>query len=1388
MRRLNIKFLAGLVILISLVGGGAFVLHRVQVRRTAQALLKHVAEAEKAGKFEEAKDELQRYLALKPQDTEARAHYAMLLAQVAMSPTAQEQAILALEDVLRRDPKRPELRRRLVSLEMDAGRFADAQKHLDILIKTTPVDGALENLLGGCYEGNGAFDKAVAAYEKACKSAPQPQDAFERLALLLRQRLNDPARADKTMDALVAAHRDSYAAFLSRARYRRRYQLPDAETDLEQARKLAPDAVDVLLDVARVTWEKKGLEGARPIVVHGLERHPSDPRLIEALADLELRSGHTAEAVVTLKQGLEKNPTNNDLRWALVHLLVQRGDTTGITEHIDRLRAAGSPSPPLEYLAATLQFNKGQWNDARSRLEHLQPALKPWPELKTRAYVVLARCFGAVGEFDQQHAAFRAAVNLDPLWVPARLGLASSLAALGKVDQAIEEYQRLKSQIAEVRLPLAQLLVLRNLQLPEAQRRWDDVDALLAQTAPDDLEPMVLRAEILVDKGDFDGAQALLKKAAKQHPKQPEPWLAQVALARRRDRLDEAFALLDQARKTVGDGVALRLETARCATSRNDARTVALLKEQMRDLDTFSVAEQQQLFQGLIGHFERVGAHQEAEDTCRQWAERAPRDLNPRIFLFNLARQRGDDSTMTRLVGEVKQIEGDDGTYWRYCEARRLSRSSDRSDQAARNSAREFLTELSAQRPGWAPIPLALAELDEQSGARELAIKNYQRAIDLGERSVPIVQRTAQLLFASRRYDEADRVLKLLPQSEPLSGNLQRLATGIALQTQNPQRALDLAHQAVTDHPKDFREYVWLGQVLTVTGQLAEAETTLRKAVKLAPKEPDAWIALIRHLVSRNRKQQAETALREAEKALPEDQAALALAQCLEGLGHAEQAFAYYAKALAAKPTDSAVQRAFIMALIRAGRFPDAESHLQTFSAQKNKSADDAAWVRRTLALVLVQIDYKHAQEALSLLGPADETPDDFRLRTRVLAAQRTKQARAEAIQTLEELGKRESLEADDRFLLAQLLELSGQWPKARDQWQSALAMQPKNPLYLAEFATALRRHGQTDDASVLVAQLEKIEPNAPRMIVLKVRLLKADGRSDQAVAALNAYVERTKIASEPIAALWEELGRFEEAEAVWRQVLSAPGRAERTLAFAEYLGRRNKPDQALEQTERAWATCAADAVARTCVAILDATQLREAQLQRAAAQIESAGAKHPDDSGLVITLAIVRERQGRFGDAERLYRRALERDKGNVIALNNLAWLIALQEGQGGNALALVNRAIEQVGPNAELLDTRGIIALTMGQTNRALADFHEAIATRPSAPLYFHEAQAQLSSGHPAEAVRAFAEMKKRLDRAQQWQIDQEERTRVAAGKPAWLPGLEELAQGKGIKVGKN
>jgi tetratricopeptide (TPR) repeat protein len=128
---------------------------------------------------------------------------------------------------------------------------------------------------------------------------------------------------------------------------------------------------------------------------------------------------------------------------------------------------------------------------------------------------------------------------------------------------------------------------------------------------------------------------------------------------------------------------------------------------------------------------------------------------------------------------------------------------------------------------------------------------------------------------------------------------------------------------------------------------------------------------------------------------------------------------------------------------------------------------------------------------------------------------------------------------------------------------------------------------------------------------------------------------------------------------------------------------------------------------------------------------------KEPKDVPLRLQLAALMEMQGKYEEVEKLCRAVLKDDANNLVALNNLAWLLAHRADQAAEAITLVNRAVEIYGPRVELLDTRAVAHLSQGNLPPALKDLERVVNEAPTPMRLFHLSRAHERSKNTATAL---------------------------------------------------
>ncbi len=224
-------------------------------------------------------------------------------------------------------------------------------------------------------------------------------------------------------------------------------------------------------------------------------------------------------------------------------------------------------------------------------------------------------------------------------------------------------------------------------------------------------------------------------------------------------------------------------------------------------------------------------------------------------------------------------------------------------------------------------------------------------------------------------------------------------------------------------------------------------------------------------------------------------------------------------------------------------------------------------------------------------------------------------------------------------------------------------------------------------------------------------------------------------------AVLFDRFGLVKEAEQAYRaDVARKPIEAARVLALIEFLARHDRPREALDLCEPEVGTWRPEAVAQASLAIYKAKSVTEPQRRKVEAWVQEMLQQQPDNVVLNTKLADLRTLQGNYTESEAIYRRSLGANRDNVEALNNLAWQLALREDTPGEALKLVDRALDVAGPNPTLLNTRAVILMQLSQGDLAIKALREAVRSQPDKPTYyFHLARAYQMTKSPSDAREA-------------------------------------------------
>lgn len=1413
MQRLNLKLViwlgaAGLIAVVAM-----FFLHQFQMTRTAFVLKSQAEEKVEEGDKEAAIGLYGQYLEYRPDDSEAAVTRAYLMADLAEQDIESgrkhaQNALALLEDAQRNDPSNEKIRRRLIDFALYAGHPTVSIAHINALLAKTPDDPELLAKLGACLSRTGANQDGVSKLREAINKGAHDVDTYYELAVTLRNRLENDAEADKVIEEMVDANKESAKAYLRRAQWLREVRRALSETeakrrvdqvnaDTKKSLELDPENADCLHAAAQLALSLGQLEKVKELMNKGHALHPKDERMVQMLVEVAIRENKLDE----VDKLVESMPDSAQLKLLQFEVKAQNLEKDQAREIVDKLEAQRTiDSRTIDYMRARLLILDGKWLEASREFERLRASM---PGLKTQIDLILGRCYEILRQTDKQLAAYKRAVGEAPGSLDANIGLGRALQAVGQNAEALNVFQQIKGKIGTegfaklvmARNALLSLLIEQNVRLPKDKRNWAEVDELMAaakKATPDSKDLALMDAKILEQKGDVAKARDVIQEELAKDGKNITPWMSLISLAFDEGGAAGGLKAIDEAQTALGDLYELRAMRVSCAAQLPPEEAKKILAETLTWIDSQKslTAEQIRSLRQLIGAtYFRMREFGPARKVWQSIADTNKDDQQALLVLFDIGINELDDAKVVEAVTAIKRLLGADSAEAKYVDVRRniaLMRAKKVDDVPAMlKDARRKIREATDLRPTWNALPRVEAEIDMYEGRPDEAILNLQKALDFGATDFTVVRQLAELLTIRGRVTEATDVLKRAQDRAPndeASETMELIDVSKAISDNNIAKAIEILSAAHARDPDDIRKTVWLGQILSKAARYDEAEALFREAIEKNPDFPTTWQELVTLLRDQRRESDAREVIKQALEKIEKPQNELIAGQCCEILGDLEAAEQHTKNARDQNPSDLGLARALAMYYARQKDFEKVRAELDRMLAFKPANSADReqiAWANREVAIMIAgRGTYSDLKAALNRLNEKDV--NDKATMAALLANRPEAESRKKAVRLLEEVRAGAPLTFESRLVLARLYDLTGDWGKCKDELFALVASAKNEPKYLAVLVEMLIDHNELTDAQQWMTQLDIAAPGAPMAAAIKAKLLVKQGKPEEAIAALRELLPRPMPKEMlptllQVAQLLESLKLNEAAEPMYREysVLNPQG----ALELAGFLGRHGSLQDALDMCEASMDSLPTENVLRASIQILrDKQGIATADdFGRVGKWITSASAKKPKSMLFKLIYAELLDLQQNYPDLEEHYKALLQNPdvvgQQRAIVLNNLAFLLAVQN-RAGESQKLIDEAIQIFGPTSDLLDTRALVEMSNKQAKQAIADLDLATVDHPTGLKYFHLAQAHLLNKDSQAATEA---MKKALDT---YKLDRKELA------PAEQPKFDALLAELGLK----
>jgi tetratricopeptide (TPR) repeat protein len=258
--------------------------------------------------------------------------------------------------------------------------------------------------------------------------------------------------------------------------------------------------------------------------------------------------------------------------------------------------------------------------------------------------------------------------------------------------------------------------------------------------------------------------------------------------------------------------------------------------------------------------------------------------------------------------------------------------------------------------------------------------------------------------------------------------------------------------------------------------------------------------------------------------------------------------------------------------------------------------------------------------------------------------------------------------------------------------------------------AALLLAENKQKEAEAAFRKVYDMNPANPRGLLGLTEVYMAQGKADQAMAALQA------------------------------EVAKAPSRLDLRVALADTAARTGRFDMAIQNYRQVADSMDKDARQRADVMLrMGEAYRRKGDLQNAIASLEKAREAYPESIVVLSNLALVLDQANRWDEARKVYEVALKLDPNNAIALNNLAYLEAEHGGDLNQAQTFAQRAKQFLPNRPEVSDTLGWIYLKRNLPDNAADIFTELVRANPhSSTFRYHLGQAYQQRGDKPGAVR--------------------------------------------------
>ncbi|KPJ92841.1 MAG: hypothetical protein AMJ53_08580, partial [Gammaproteobacteria bacterium SG8_11] len=854
-------------------------------------------------------------------------------------------------------------------------------------LQVNPDNGAARALLGQIYVKVGDGESAEKELDRALKLGLNSDDVKLHLARakLLQgkfQEVIDENRNEQNSELLVEVA-DAYLSLGDRE---------NAGVYLAKASASQPDTISAKLIKAKLTMMQGDYDTANATLQEILNSAPDYPEAWRYLGMLAMQQTRFSDAENAFQKviELEKSDMVSTLAiqsWlGLIQSQLAQKELEKAEQNIQKLKQKSPAHPGVDYLAALLAFEKGDFETARDDLLRV--------------------------------------INKMPDYLPGILLLGTSQYALGNYEQADVYLSRYVNQVPS-HLHARKLLAATRIKQKRSQEALELLEAA-EESAPDDAQLIAMIAQASVTGGDIVKGTEYLKKAAEASPDDPSIRAELARALMGQGAFDQAIKELEAIADQYSKPRDAMLVSAHLR--KKDYEAARKLAKQLTQSDPGPDTET------LLGGVELISG---AREKARSHFEKAlTYDKNYQPALLNLGKMNLEDGNLgearqnfdTVLVKQPNNLQAIFGLAQiadRQGDKQKALAYIEKARQADQNAAlprvilgRYYL------RTGDVDKALAIAkefqgEALEQPAIMLLAAKIYQRSGN-HEKSLELLTNLAkklpneagvymELANAQANMNQLERAKDSLSKAIKIKSDFYQAKVALAqleFRTGNSSNALKIAKQLQQQKDTASLGYTLAGDIYMQQKAYAEARQQYTKAMEQGASSALA-LKIATTYSKENQSNKAIAALNEWLQSHPEDAAVqMALAQEYQKQGKNDKAIQMMEAVLDKQP-DNAILLNNLAWMYHLANDPRALDYAE----RAHQLQPNAGAITDTLGWLLVETDQQLPRAVDLLRDAVAKTPNvpEIKYHLSVALYKTNKKSEAQTILT-------EIVESDAQF------------------------------------------------------------------------------------------------------------------------------------------------------------------------------------------------------------------------------------------------------------------------------------------------------------------------------------------------------------------------------------